>query len=235
MSATSAKAELIDDLMEKASRSLAATSYFEAERLALKGLDMARQVADYERMARIVLPLQEARRQRLQLALDTGEVSILGEPVTEESVIEPGCHLVQPPLVGADARRYRLAALAAEVPVAVLCREPHSQIGLIPVVAISPGTTVRTKVRPPRDAEAPDLAWFVDSMEAIGDWAIESIDPETEIFKQVDAILDRLDAIPDHEKLHQALAEACRDAHREQVRRQQEEAAAPRSKKRVRQ
>src|SRR6185503_7468160 len=166
----------IDELMEKASESLVRTAYFEAERMAEKALLMARQDRDFERMARIVLPLQESRRQRLQLALDGGKVRPLIKPITEDMKIEKGCYLVQPPNVGADARRLRLAALAAEVPVAVLCREPLTQTKLVPLVAISPGATIRTKVPPPRNAEHPELPWFVEALEALGDFAIESID-----------------------------------------------------------
>ena len=71
------KHQKIDDLMNKASESLARTAYFEAERMAVKALNMAFQDLDVERMARIVMPLLEARRQRLQQALDVGEVTII--------------------------------------------------------------------------------------------------------------------------------------------------------------
>jgi hypothetical protein len=59
------------------------------------------------------------------------------------------------------------------------------------------------------------MAWFVDAMEALGDAAIEYLDPALPIVKRVDALLARLDAIPDHEGLHLALAEACQQAERE--------------------
>ena len=55
---------------------------------------------------------------------------------------------------GADARRLRLLAAAGEVPAGVLCREPTSQLGLIPIVAIGPLGAVRTKVKPPREGRA---------------------------------------------------------------------------------
>ena len=110
MSANSAAK--IDELMGKASESLAHTAYFEAERLACRALEMAHAGRDYERMARIVLPLQEARRQRFQLALDTGEVIVVEEEVTEEMDVAPGCYLIQPKQVGADARRLWLVVAA---------------------------------------------------------------------------------------------------------------------------
>lgn len=225
MSAT-AKERKIDELMEKASESLVRTAYFEAERMAEKALQMARQDQDFERMARIVLPLQEARRQRLQIALDKGKVRVFIKPITEDMKIEPGCYLIQPPNVGADARRLRIAALAAEVPVAVLCREPLTQTRLVPLVAISPGVTIRTKVAPPKNAEQPDMPWFTAALEALGDFAIESIDAALSPAKRMDLLIDSLDAFPEHENLHQALEAACREA-RQQQRNAEEKSATP--------
>jgi len=205
----------IDALMEEATRALAATRYFEAERIAAKALDLARQSHDYGRMARITLPLQEARRQRVQQALDVGTVTLVTKPVGERVKVSAGCYLVQPPQVGADARRLRLAAMEHEVPVAVVCRETITQIGLCPIVAIAPGVTIRTKIDPPDDLDEPDMTWFVEAMEAIGEDAIITIDPGLPVHKRLDLLLSRLDAIPEHEGLHQALADVCREAERE--------------------
>lgn len=205
----------IDALMEQAEAAMARTQWFEAERIAEKAMRLARQGADFERMARIVLPLQEARRQRYQLALDVGTITIIDASVTEETTVEEGCYLVRPPQVGADARRLRLAALQQEIPVAVVCREPLTMLKLCPVVAIGPGVTVRTKVDPPDDADAPTLDWFVNAMEELGDAAVDELDPQMATLKRLDALLGRVEAIPDHEGLHHALAETCRIAARE--------------------
>jgi hypothetical protein len=207
-------ANRIDDTMEQASRALSSTRYFEAERLAHEALLAAHLNSDYGRMARIVLPLQEARRQIMQTAVDAGRLSVLDDLTGEVEDIEPGCYLVQPMMVAADARRLRLAAREQEIPVLVLCREPMTMLGQ-PVVAIAPGVTVRTKVDPPANPEEPELSWFVSALEQIGDFAIDSIDPGMSLVKKVDALVDRLEAIPDHEKLHQALAAACETAQRE--------------------
>jgi hypothetical protein len=214
MTATS-KTRQVDELMERASEALAATRYFEAEQHAVKALGLSRSASDFERMERIILPLQESRRQRLQQALECGVVTILDAPVTEQMEVEPGCYLVQPPQVGADARRLRLAALHHEVPLAVVCREPTTRLKMVPIVAIAPGVTVRTTVDPPDDPENVDLAWFVAALETLGDFAIESVDPGLATLKRLDTLLARMDAIPDHEGLHQALADACREAGQE--------------------
>jgi hypothetical protein len=206
------KLRKIDELMDKASESLVRTAYFEAERLALKALTMALEERDFERMARIVLPLQESRRLRLQQALDVGSITIVTDTVTEESKVKRGCYLVQPPQVGADARRIRMIGLRDEVPVAVLCREPLTRAKLCPIVAISPGYTVRVRIQGPARPNHPDMAWFTAALEALGDSAIESIDPAQEVERRIEGLLIRLDAVPEHERLHQALMATCREA-----------------------
>lgn len=206
------KTRKIDELMDQASEALVATRYFEAERLADKALTMARHTQDWDRMARIIMPLQEARRQRYQRALDVGKVTVVEETITESMTIKPGCYLVQPPHVAADARRMRLTALRNEVFAAILCREPTTREGLMPVVAISPGSTVRAKVRPAKNMNKPTIEWFADTMEQLGDWAVETIDPGLDLDKRIDLAMYRLDAIPEHEGLHQVLEKFCREA-----------------------
>ncbi len=199
--------------MSKAQQALSRNHWFEAERLCARALDMARSEGDFNLMARIALPLQEARRQRAQLAYEAKKVISLDTNFSEERDLGPFCYLVQPPLVGADARRMRLLALEREVPALFLCREPKTQLGLCPIVAIGQ-VTIRARIDPPRTWERPTFAWYVDACEQLGDAAIETLDRGAELAKQVDALLDRLDAMPDHEKLHQVLAETCKEAAR---------------------
>ena len=208
----SPRQEKINDLMERASEALSRTAYFEAERMACKALYMAREERDFDLMARIVLPLQEARRQRLQLAIDVGKATIFDEPVNDETRIKPGCYIVGPPQVGADARKLKVIGMQTDTPVAVLCCEPITRLGLLPIVAIAPGVTVRTKIRPPAKPHKPDMAWFVEALDTLGESAIASIDPGMDPDRRVEALLMRLDAVPEHEQLHQALLETCREA-----------------------
>ncbi len=214
----SSKQKKIDELISKATESLKQGALFESERMAIKALAMARQDHDYQRMIRVIEPLRQARQQRVELAKENsrGEVTIVHTPITDDMKITSGCYLVQPPQVGADARRFRLAAWHNEVPVLVLCREPLTKLKMVPVVAISPGTTIRTMVEPMDDADAPDMAWFESSMDALGEWAISSLDPEMPHAKRIDALLDRLDALPECDALHDSLAAACLEAHMQQ-------------------
>ncbi len=206
------EAKRIGELLTKGRKALAASRFFEAERLMTEALALARHQQEFGRMAEILSPLADARRRRLQPALEAGAITIVNAPWPEERAIEPGCYLVQPPQVGADARRLRLAALSGNVPVAVVCREPRTQLGFWPIVVIGPSATLRTKIDPPEDPDHPPTEWFTGAMEALGDWAIESIDPEMDVEKRVDMLLARLDAVPDHEALHEVLAETCREA-----------------------
>ena len=109
-------------------------------------------------------------------------------------------------------RRLRIASLEAGVPVLILCREPTTQAGLVPLVAIAPGTTIRTRLKPPTNAKKPTATWFQSALNALGQAAIDAIDPGLAITRRIDALLGALDAIPDHDGLHDALLQACNEA-----------------------
>jgi hypothetical protein len=203
----------IDEMTEKAAQSLKEGRIFEADRLATQVLYLARDEEEFERMAKIIPTLFEARQQRIDAAVDAERMTVLDEQFTEEIEIEPGCYLIRPPLVGADARRLRLLASSREIPVAVLCREPTTRAGLCPVVAISRGATIRTKVDPPVDPDNPEIDWFLDGMDALGEEAVESVDPQLDPVKRIDALLPKLDAVPSYDGLHIALEQACLEAH----------------------
>ncbi|MBC7772188.1 MAG: hypothetical protein H7210_06825 [Pyrinomonadaceae bacterium] len=256
----------IDALMEEASRSLVHRHYFDAERHCMDALRMAFASQDFERMARIVLPLEEARRQKRDLAYDAGNITVVGDEIPAGKKLVPGCYLICPPRVGLDGRLLREEADKKKVPTIIVTREPTTREGLWPIVALGP-VTVRLKVPPPIDihaghrkssqvasfaehaphpekelsgkspkppripagkkavtppvvpeihglneASAPTREWFLHACEALGDAAIASADPGMDPLMRVDALLKRLEAHPDHEKLHQVLGEACRDA-----------------------
>jgi hypothetical protein len=223
--ASATKHNRIADHAAQAGELLSVGKVFEAERHALKALLLARQDRDFQGMAAIVPCLMEARMKRLRDAMKVTKINIVETPVPEDANPKRGCHLVQPPSVGADARRLRLSAFERGVCVAVLCREPLTQLKRVPVVAITPGMTLRTQVDPPRALDKPDIAWFAAAIEALGDDAIDSLDPDLIPQRRVEALLERLDALPEHEGLHHALAQACLDAHEAEVQAQAARAA----------
>jgi hypothetical protein len=221
-------AKKIDQMMEVASGALAETDYFTAERESLRALEAAHAARDYERMARICLPLQEARRQKRLTAADSGKLVRLSETLPTDEHIEPACYLIEPMMVGADGRDLRERADQLKVPVLVVVREPRTSIGEWPIVMIGP-TTVRTRVEAPADEE-PTIEWMLMASEALGDEAIREIDAEDNAADRVDDLMDRLGTCREHEKLHQRLAEACRDADEEQRRSEAEKKAKKASK-----
>ncbi len=222
----SKQAQRIDDLMERASEALVGTKYFECERCAAEALRLAHAARDYERMARILMPLQEARRQKRLAAVDAGRVHVLDSFEEAEQVkIKAGCWLIQPPLVGAHGRDLRDRADRAEIPALVIVREPTTALGECPIVMIGP-VTVRTKVAPPEQTP-PSAEWMLEASEALGDAAIEHVDATALAAVRVDKLIDRLGTVPEHEKLHQALEAACHEAMAEAA----AEAAAPRSRR----
>ena len=203
----------IQTLVDKAKQS---TCPFEAERLASRALNMSHVRHDYEGMIEILERLAEVRAKRRKMALASrAAIRIVDDAVTDTMDVDRGRYLVQPPLVGADARRLRLLGLAREVPVMVLCREPTTQLGEIPVVAIGPQGSVRTKV-PPQDAsEEPSAAWFRAALEAIGTEATGRVDPSHAPDRQLEVVLDLIDTLPEDPKLHDIAIELCRAAAQE--------------------
>jgi hypothetical protein len=214
-------ANQIDELMDRASASLVSMRYFEAERHSLKALSLAHRALDFERMTRITLPLQEARRQKAQLAADIGAVTVFDDPYGRLSA--PGLYLVQPPCIAIEARNMVYDADHRQIPVHVLTREPLTSIGNWPIVAVNGEVSVRVQHPPPWPLErvqesptrdrapgSPDVAWFLNASEALGDAAIAQVNPEDHPHFRVEDLLEFLDCHPLHEKLHQALADACR-------------------------
>ncbi len=188
-----------------------ATDAFEAEQRLARGLRAARDAAAFDLIPDIVRALADRRTARLEAALAADRLTVLEEeePLEEDALVEPGLYLLRPPFfVAADARRIRLMAMEQSVPVLAVCHEPVTSVGLCPVVAIAPGATIRTKVRPPADwDDAEGVAdWMEAAHEALGDAAVDLIDGELAAIKRLDQLLDRLDAIPEHRELHEAVA-----------------------------
>lgn len=237
MTARKPVGEHIDALMEQASVALVKRDYFLVERLAGECLTKAIQAKDYARAARIINPLQEARRQKRDMAVDVGKITLMHEPMAETFVPSSGVYLFVPPRVGQEARTLRARADLAGVPVVVLAREPRTQQGQCPIVSVG-SITLRAYIDEPVSAPVvikgkgksktkatgaacaepivnvfgtfvvPEMSWILAAGEALGDAAIEQV-TTTNCFQRVDELYLRLQSHPDHEKLHQRLREAC--------------------------
>lgn len=200
--------------MERAQTALQAGHWFESERVAQRALEVSHQASDFGRMRRILMPLLESRRQRMQIAANKAKVSWIRGELTEDHLVTQGLHMLEPPHVGADARRIRLTALRREVPALVLCREPTTQLGLVPIVAIGL-ITVRARIGPPEHSDKPSKQWFLHALELLGDAAVGMIDGGLDAVRQVDHAMSLIDSVPDHEGLHMTLIRLCEAAERE--------------------
>ncbi|MHB1155960.1 MAG: hypothetical protein ACYC26_03870 [Phycisphaerales bacterium] len=176
----------IDALMEQAGESLAGMRYLECERFCQRAIALARQAGDMDRLARIVMPLEEARRQRRQTAEDAG-VTVLAEKLSPGEIVQRhprGClMLLAPPFDANDVAAVR-------------------------ELAVQRGLFIETLLM-----DQPRLkAAFSRAMEEQGDAALAQIGRHDDPAKQVDALLAVIDRIGDHEIAHQRLADAARAA-----------------------
>ena len=219
----------IDMLMDRASQKLVETDYFGTQELCLRAMEKCRRSRDWERLARIILPLQESRRQLRHLACDTGKSFIVHKMPTRAEGFATGCYLLEPPLVGIDGRNFRELLRAKRVPALVLTKEPTTASGKWPIAGAGDGhfevVVARVQVDPPAGFKgAParltnmshganiDPSWFLATQEALGDAAIRKVRHEWPASHRVEDLLELLDAVPDHEKLAQAVALAAREA-----------------------
>lgn len=203
----------IDRTMEQASEALARTDYFRAVELCLLGLRRAHAAGDFERMARITLPLQESRRWVRQRACDVGRCFVVRELPSIRRALEPGCYLIEPPLIAMDTKILRAMADRQRVPRLMLTREPLTRAGLWPIAGVGIGdarpVTLRVYVPPPAELTP---QWFQQTQEALGDAGIKKLDPQWPADHRVEDLIEYIDAVPGHEKLIQALGAACREA-----------------------
>ena len=177
----------IDDIMERASAALVATDYLACERLCLEALTRARAESDFDRYARILLPLQEARRLRRQIAAESGVTVLNGPRRDPADVLDDyplGCLLlIAPPHTTEDEIALRKAA--------------HER-GLFVEVLLFEGDELQQP--------------YEDQIERQGDAILAGIPEGLSPVERVDALAAILDRVGDHEIGHQRLAEAARAA-----------------------
>lgn len=204
--------EGIESLMDRATASLSGGRFIESERISDEALHRAWKSGQYGLMSRILLPLQESRRQRRLEAAETGKVFVIEEgqviPGSDEGALASGCYVVMPPNVAADARQIRMNGLMQECSVVAFACEPRTQAGLLPVAVVGP-CALRARLKP---VKAFTVSWCLKVVEALSSEALMYMDRTRPIEKQVDVLMDYLDALPESEEFHLELAEAARKA-----------------------
>lgn len=205
--------------MERASQKLVDLDYLGSESLCLEALAMARDDEDWTAYARILLPLQECRRQRRMIAADAG-VQLGTNACWNDQ--RHGCVAVTHPLTVTDAQK--IASDGAEQGrfVEVLwCDNPPSAATW--EIKTFDGSAIACEVPAPDDAwlnqrldpstDAAGLAashWFIAASEALGDAALASVAAPRGSRQRLEALEAAVAAVGDHEILHQRLADAAR-------------------------
>ncbi len=212
----------LDAIMERASRRLVAMQYAACEWGCLEAVAVAREAGAWDYYSRIVLPLQEARRQRRMIAGEGGIGMWNGWDAWPPRV-SAGFHKCLLVGVGIDreeAGRLDAAMHLAGADVEVLkLLPPRDHSGNLWGVTSVRGPAVEAEVPPPprrytgergvaTGMEAEGLRWFEAAAEALGDAAIAAVTAPLGTVARVDALEHMLDAARTHEKLHQRLAEA---------------------------
>lgn len=228
---------VLNDIMERASAALGRMDYLSCEALCLIALAAARNADDWSYYARILLPLQESRRQRRMIAADglirLGTTDL--EPPASAWLprLAPGCMVVTHPHRPADAsslannarqRRHCVEVLFADNPARAstwTLRSFNGPAVSCKLAAPPPQWLDRwldpASARPPPPSMPTDpkqgttpTDWFLDACEALGDAALAGVDAQSGHRARIEALETMLGVVTDHEILHQRLGDAAR-------------------------
>jgi hypothetical protein len=222
----------LDAIMQQASEALVRGQYLACETLCLQALAEARQRGDWAYYARILLPLQEARRQRRIIASEgtirLGTADLIGGVEQWLSMFDAGCIAVTHPhaveqahtlaqlarkqhryvevlFVDSDAAEDRWVVRTFAAPSAIC--EMNAPVAPWLNRWISwPSDDVKASPLPP----ATPADWFLDACEALGDAVLAKADKVADLRQRVDLLEAALHVVPDHELLHQRLGDTAR-------------------------
>ncbi|XAL99642.1 hypothetical protein OT109_18940 [Phycisphaeraceae bacterium D3-23] len=220
----------LDTLMQTASQALTDRDYPRCETLCVEALALAREAANWTDYARVVLPLQEARRLMRQAALEgkirLGTADCAGCPDALLDGLDAGCLVITAPHSAEQAQQ--IAQDAAGQPIEVLYAEPAGDAiwtlrGLsgtdYTADRPAPSADWQSHWTPGGSGTALTAAhWWMEASEALGNAALASITAEPGTVERVTQIEAALSAVGDHELLHQALADAARAVQHSEVR-----------------
>ena len=212
----------INDIMESASLALAQMDYPRCEALCIEAMARARDSNDWPYYQRILMPLQEARRQKRQAALD-GDIRLGTEGVASllDLLEHPqvGCIVVTHPFTKEDADRLDQAVRMHGRSIEVLFADNAADAPNWKITSFRGPAFVAQLPAPDRawvnqwasptqvTASAP-AHWFMQANEALGNAGIESVLAPSGTDARVDGLERILVATGDHELAHQALADA---------------------------
>jgi len=184
----------------------------------------AHRACRFDEVGEIAVQLADAAGARFAAAAG-GPRRIVADARSLRGPLEPGFALLQPPLIGVDARSLRDRADRRGVALLVITREPLTRSGEWPIVAASTNKTIRTRIKPPVPLErlddsmtrdsgniVPEEEWFRFASRAIGKAGIESVDPHAHPWWRVDDLVGLCDVHRDDSGLFECLTAACAEA-----------------------
>jgi hypothetical protein len=212
----------LDQTMEQASVALAKMDYLTCEALCLDALADARRRGDWTYYGAILLPLQEARRQRRMIAAEG--VVRLGTASLEKffadewlANLPAGCIVLTVPHSADDARALDARARHQRKHVEVLFAEERGAKWLIRSFASPPvsceviaPTTAHTQRWIKAGEQPAAVDWFLDACEALGDAAMQAAGPISADAAGLAKLEACLGVVTDHEIIHQRLGALAR-------------------------
>ena len=229
----------LDRIMLEASESLVRMDYLSCERLCLEALRLARDAGDWSYYCRILMPLQESRRQRRMIASEgtirLGTGALRGPAAAWLEQFKSGCVVVTKPFAPQDASQLLEAARAARRHVEVLYCDNDVDATWWTLRSFTGPQVQRPVEAPPAawvekwlapmghgETTAGDTSdtgsgqtaadWFIAATELLGDSALDQVGSELDGIDRVSALEQRLAVVTDHEILHQRLWDAARGA-----------------------
>ena len=216
----------LDQIMEAASVALARTDYLLCEQKCLEALALARRESDWAYYAKILLPLQESRRQRRSAAAEgvirLGSGQLEGDPETWLAEHPTGCVLLTRPHDAETARALHTAAGAGRLNVEVLLADCGADEPRWLLRTFAGPAACCTVAAPPAEWRERPLAghgdtdastagspanWFLDAAEALGDATAAGSANFQSNHDRLEALEQCLEAVTDHEAIHQRLHE----------------------------
>ncbi len=215
--------------MDQASAALLAMDYLTCESSCITSLAMARAASDWDTYARVLLPLQESRRQRRMIASEgrvrLGFANESHDDVSAMDTLKAGCVLLTPPYTPQFARRLHDTARHGRRMVEVLyAHRSADQRSWVLESFAGPRVTCAVPAPPtewsdrwliPGQTQAiasgkTPADWFLDAAEALGDAAMKTVDAPLGHERRIEQIEACLSVTDTHEILHQRLAQAAR-------------------------
>ncbi len=224
----------ITPIMEHASQLLAKMDYLGCEDRCLQAMSIACSQDKWADYARILLPLQEARRQRRMTAAEgvvrLGTTDLPGNPVPWLRRLNPGCIVVTHPHTARTADQLAQAVRRQSLYVEILFADNAASVGqwvlrsfagpsVACVVDAPPRQWIDAWLNPPAARQEPAPAdqtakqpadWFLDACEALGDAALAEVNVPMGDRRRVRLLERCLRVVTDHEILHQTLGQAAR-------------------------